>query len=262
LVRFAKTYGDQGELLTRPGSLLEGRMTILHQLRRAALKLGLDVQRAQPFGPGRLLSRRGVDVVLDVGAHRGQYGEQLRSAGYRGRICSFEPLPASYELLARRVSSDRAWEAHNLALGAEDGTAILNVAGNEGASSSILPMLPRHVEAAPEAIYVDAIEVPIRRLDTIWDHIVPPARAPFLKLDVQGFEGVVLDGATDHLDGLIGLQLEISVAAVYAGAPTLPEILKRTQAAGMRLVQVEPGFSDPATEELLQMDGVFMRPAA
>ena len=72
----------------------------------------------------------------------------------------------------------------------------LNVAGNEGAaSSSVLPMLRRHEEASPDARYVGAVDVPIRRLDAIWDEVVAPGRTSFIKVDVQGFEGSVLDGS-------------------------------------------------------------------
>lgn len=236
-------------------------MTMLHQVRRAALKLGLDVHRAEDRSPGPLLRRRGVDLVLDVGANRGQYGEQLRRGGYRAGICSFEPLPQAFELLARRTARDAGWQARNEALGPQDGSIALNVAGNEGgASSSVLPMLPRHEQAAPDASYVGKIQVPMHRLDTIWAEVVPPGARTFVKLDVQGYEGAVLDGAADHIAEVVGLQLEISLVPVYEGALALREVLDRTEMLGMVLADVDPGFRDPNTGELLQMDGIFLRP--
>ena len=234
-------------------------VTALHRLRQAALRLGLDVRRAHAGGPAAILNGRGVDLVLDVGANRGQYGDDLRRAGYQGRICSFEPLPSAYGALARRASRDPLWDVHEIALGDRDRTAGLNVAANAGTSSSVLPMRERHLRAAPESRYLDTIDVPMRRLATIWAEIVPPACAPFLKLDVQGFEGAVLDGAADHLNELTGLQLEVSLVPLYEGAPTLREILDRTESLGMALAHVEPGFADPNTGELLQMDVLFVR---
>lgn len=206
-----------------------------------------------------ILRGRGIDVVLDVGANRGQYARELRRYGYAKRICSFEPLPGAFERLAVRADGDAGWRAFNLALGAEDGTAALNVAGNEGASSSMLPMLDRHREAAPESAYVDIVDVPVRRLDSLWADLVVAGETPFLKLDVQGFEGEVLKGAAGSIDSLAGLQVEISLAPLYAGTLTLREVLDRAEAWGMRLVHLEPGFADPRSGDLLQVDGVFMR---
>lgn len=207
---------------------------------------------------------RGVDLVLDVGANRGQYGAQLRESGYSGRICSFEPVPAAYDAVARRATREPGWETRQLALGATDGTIAINVAGNKGASSSVLPMLQRHRDASPQSDYVDVIEGPMRRLDSIWSEVVPPGSTPFLKLDVQGFEGAVLDGGASSLEVVIGIQLEVSLVPLYEGAMSLRESLDRMEALDMRLVLVEAGFADPHTHELLQMDVVFMRshPAA
>ena len=66
-------------------------------------------------------------------------------------------------------------------------------------------------------------------------------------------------GATKCLDRAIGLQLEISLVPLYEGALSLRDVLDRTEELGMHLVHVEPGFRDPGSRELLQMDGVFLR---
>jgi hypothetical protein len=61
---------------------------------------------------------------------------------------------------------------------------------------------------------------------------------------------------------VVGLQVEISLVPLFGGALSLRETLDRVEGLGMHLVHVEPGFADPRTGELLQMDGVFLRPVA
>lgn len=84
---------------------------------------------------------REIDVVMDVGANVGQFGESLRDGGYRGRIVSFEPIEAPFQTLSRKAAADGNWEAHHCGLGAVSGTAALNVS-ELSVFSSILGMTP------------------------------------------------------------------------------------------------------------------------
>src|SRR5687768_12156983 len=56
-----------------------------------------------------VLQRAGVNLVLDVGAHRGGYRDLLRASGYGGEIVSFEPVAASAAALRGRAADDPAW---------------------------------------------------------------------------------------------------------------------------------------------------------
>lgn len=220
-------------------------------VRLASLRHPLERRR-------RLLNRLRVDLVIDVGANEGQYGSELRRIGYRGRILSFEPLVEPFEQLSDRADQDPQWHAIHSAIGPLPGKASLNVAANRGASSSFLPMLEDLAKGAPEATYVRTEEVTIRRLDEACADTIRGASATFLKADVQGYELQVLESATGILPSIVGLQLEMSLVLLYAGAPTFKAVLERTQALGFDFVGLEPGFA-AADGRLLQADGLFER---
>ncbi|MEU0219473.1 FkbM family methyltransferase, partial [Streptomyces sp. NPDC006265] len=150
------------------------------------------------------------------------------------------------------------------ALGDSDRTVEVHVAGNGAASSSVLPMLPRHTEACPESRYVDVQETEQRRLDTLWPDVAGrPEERVFLKLDVQGYEGAVLEGAADRVGQCSGLQMEVSCVPLYEGGLLLEEALGIAQRRyGMTLAALVPGFSDTRTGQMLQCDVVFLREAA
>jgi FkbM family methyltransferase len=98
------------------------------------------------------------------------------------------------------------------AIGDENGTTTLNVAANAGGSSSILPMLSTHFDAAPEACYVGTEDAEIRTLDSLAPEILRRHDKVFLKADVQGYEKFVIAGAKSTLsDYCVGLQLELSL---------------------------------------------------
>jgi FkbM family methyltransferase len=206
------------------------------------------------------LESRQVDVVLDIGANSGQYASGLRKAGYKGRIISFEPLSGPFSILEQKASKDSLWECRRGALGDDDGTISINVAGNAGESSSVLPMLQRHQDAYPPANYVDTQVVPINRLDTIASEILRPNDVTFLKIDVQGFEKHVIAGGKSTIDGgCVGMQLELSFVPLYDGGPLIPEAIDLLYSLGFRLTGMLPCFTDPRNGQMLQADGTFFR---
>jgi FkbM family methyltransferase len=212
----------------------------------------------EPGGPGKLMRLQGFDLVLDVGAAIGNYGRWIRSAGYQGRICSFEPLSAPFEELQQAAAEDPLWECRQLALGPEPGTATINVAGNSD-SSSLLPMEELHVQSAPESAYVGTETVEVSTIDAIWDEVAGDARKPFLKLDVQGYELETLRGAAKSLPRIHGIQVELSFVPLYEGGPLWMEVVEFMQDHGFRAAGFEPAHVDVRTAEMLQADGIFVR---
>ena len=233
-----------------PGSLREW---VRHKLRGS----GFDVV---PFPRLQMLARHGVTVLFDVGASEGLYGEDLRRLGYAGRLVSFEPRADAFARLEKRAHSDPQWETVQLALGREATTSVIHLSG-AGDSSSLLDMLPRHTDAAPGTGYIGEQAVEVRTLDEVFDAYVRPRDVAFLKMDVQGYEQHVLDGATRSLERIVGLQMELSLAPLYDGETLFAEMIAQLDARGFSLVGLEPGLRHPRTQQLLQADGLFFRTA-
>lgn len=208
----------------------------------------------------RQLQAHQVSVALDVGANSGQYATGLRQAHFAGRIVSFEPLSGPFAALERKAAADPQWECRRCALGDVDGTISINVAGNEGASSSVLPMLKRHEDAFPPANYVGSEQVSIHRLDSVASEVLQPNDVAYLKIDVQGFERQVIEGGLATVkDRCVGLQLELSFQPLYEGGMLIREALELADSLGFTLAGLLPGFSDPRNGRMLQADGIFFR---
>lgn len=231
-------------------------MSIQKSAQRIANRFGIRLSRYTPRWP-QMLVQRGVDLVVDAGANVGQYAQALRAGGYTDRILSIEPLSTAFEELDRRTQADRNWSAVNVAVGSEPGMTEINIAGNS-VSSSILPMLDAHSESAPKSKYVGLEHVNVTTVDELLEGM--DARAPFLKIDTQGFETAVLLGASASLKSrLIGVQLEMSLVPLYGGQELFDSLLHRLLDAEFELWSLEPGFADRRTGRLLQVDGIFFR---
>jgi FkbM family methyltransferase len=237
------------------------RVTLKHQVRLLLNHAGIDVQRFPGDRPEHrrvlLLRHHDVRQVLDVGANSGGYGRELRQFGYAGQIMSFEPLSGPWAELRAGADKDPKWTVVRCAVGGVNAEVDINVAANAGASSSILDMLARHTDAAPDAGYVGIETVAQRPLDDLVG--TSPQVPTFLKIDVQGYEQEVLAGANGLLDALVGIQLEVSFVPLYAGAPLYRELFDIIESRGFRLESLDAGFSDPRTGQLLQADATFYR---
>ena len=237
-------------------------MAFLRQRAAAAARAaGVDLVRLRsvrhPIGRrARLMARLGVDLVIDVGANRGQFALEVRRAGYAGRMLSIEPLAEPFEVLRELAALDKRWAVIRAAAGSRSGSATIHVAANGGASSSILPMLDLHARVAPNATFVADEPVDISRLDDLVEPQVRDAVSVFTKVDVQGFELEVLAGGPATLGRSSLVQLEMSFLPLYDGAPTYKDVLEIMGQNGFLLVGIEPGLAS-GSGLLLQADGLF-----
>jgi FkbM family methyltransferase len=236
-------------------------MSIKQSLSSLAQTTGFQLRRTNVYTSkqlrqSRLFSLLEIDLVVDAGANSGQFAHLCRNFGYRGQIISFEPSATAHANLLRSAAADPQWTvADRMALGASTGEAEINISANSF-SSSILPMLDSHLSVAPESGYIHREKVPLRRLDDVLETVAPNRRI-FLKLDVQGFESQVLQGAARILPHTLAVQLEMSLLPLYEDEVLMPEMCAIMHAKGFELWDLEPAFRDSSTGRLLQVDGVF-----
>jgi FkbM family methyltransferase len=204
-----------------------------------------------------ILARPDLDLVIDVGAHAGEYGGSLREQGYGGPIVSFEPVRSQFERLSAAAAGDSAWECRNRAAGSAAGTATINVSGNDGFSSSLLEMKAAHERAVGDSRYERSEQIQVVSLDEELGDFDRSRRHAYLKVDTQGFEHEVVKGGPGVLAGCRAVELELSLTPLYEGQLLAGEIIELMRQHGFAPTHLEPEFIDPASGELLQLNGLF-----
>ena len=137
------------------------------------------------------------DSFVDAGANMGSY--TLLASGVCGAFTySFEPHPDTYQRLLANIQLNQLQthcRVHRAALGPYTGTAYLRQSTRD---------TQNHIASTPST---DTLEVPIHALD---EAVPPPCQ--LLKIDVEGFEYAVLQGARQHLHNpeLLAILIELN----------------------------------------------------
>lgn len=199
-----------------------------------------------------------IDCVLDVGANVGQYALHIRSLGYQGRIESFEPLGSVSEKLRSKARQDRngKWNVHNHALGAAPATETINVHTRSTASSFRELAANEH---ANDSATVGQETVKIVRLDSIFSDLCKPSENVCLKIDTQGFEMQVLEGAGSRLSDLKLIQLEASLVPQYQGESLIEELIAYLRSKSFVPIWLIHGHLQKPSLQLYQADVIFAR---
>jgi FkbM family methyltransferase len=212
----------------------------------------------------RLFRDLAIDCVIDVGANDGDFAELVREAGWRGPLASFEPQSVCVAALQRAAQGDPSWRIFGMALSDHDGVASLTLRSASQLTSMQDPRLAsRAAEAERVKDHLAAIgteEIVVRRLDTVFPELSSrPVERAYLKIDTQGHDELVLTGASGVLDRVVAIQVELTRDPLYEGTSPYPDVIARLDRLGFALNAVFPVLVDPATQALLEFDGVFVR---
>ena len=202
-----------------------------------------------------VLQNLDVDLILDVGANRGQFSLASRIAKPGVPIVAFEPIPGEAAIFRNVHGGCSDVRLHEAALGAEDGGATLHVS-RRADSSSLLPIgrAQREIFAGTEE--AGTLTVPVRRLDGYLSELGAFSKG-LLKLDVQGFELKVLEGATETLACCAYVYAECSARELYEGQALYGEVAEFLAAHGFR--QISRHNEMLVDGELVQADFLFGR---
>lgn len=242
----------------RAGGVRDGQRRVLKAL---ALFPNRRFRRALNHGVAAAIEHRHLTslaarTVIDVGANRGQFALLAAESFPEARILAFEPLSEAARGFARVLGGEPRIELHRVALGRREGRMPLNVTARDDCSS-LLGITPAQLELAPGSQVVRTEWVEVAPL-TRFLHQTEIVRPALLKIDVQGYEGEVLEGARPLLPHFDAVYVEASFRELYAGQTLVGRIFKLLQGEGFRLNQLCNLVCDHRSEPI-QADFDFRR---
>jgi FkbM family methyltransferase len=195
-------------------------------------------------------------TVIDAGAHRGQFALLALELFPTARVFAFEPLAGPRAQCCAALAGEARLTIVPAALGRNATERAMYVAAHDDCSSLLAPapdalrVLPQAWPMAAETVRV----VPLAEVITP-DQLVAPA---LLKIDVQGFEREVLEGAGELLARFDAIYLEAWFRELYLGQALAGELIGYLAGRGFALDGVYNLLCD-ASGRALQADLDFRR---
>jgi FkbM family methyltransferase len=239
------------------------RSTLIEVVQSVFRVFGLHLQYYNPSNSeialvDYLLSQNNIKTIVDVGANEGQFALKLiKKNNYSGKIISFEPVSSTFEILSKNSKISPNWVVIQSAVGGSVGTLPINISQNS-VSSSLHKVNEHTVKAEAGTAIIKTEMVNINTLDNLlqtqqWEDEL------WLKIDVQGFEREVLQGASEALKRAKVVQIELAVIPSYEQSPYLEEIITKLRASGFSLYSIMSGFRNYNTGQMYEVEGFFVR---
>lgn len=208
----------------------------------------------------RLCARIEQPIIFDVGAHHGETAMKFRRYFSDARIFSFEPFRKSFETLVSTTSGDKLISAFNYGLANQDMISSFH-SNNKSGTNSILATDDRYSEFWGEGLLQTKtiVQAEFKTVDTVLSKL-GISHIDILKMDVQGAENLVLEGAFETCkDANIGIVYsEIITQPTYVGQQRFDEALTTFYNNGFNLYNIY-NFGWSPNGCLRKIDVIFTR---
>lgn len=208
----------------------------------------------------RLCSDIEAPIIFDVGAHHGETARILRDHFPKAKIFCFEPFSESFRTLQLNTETDQSITSFNFGLSNQSGTFPFH-SNLSSATNSLLSSDDLGSTTWDEGLLdtKDIVQAQFKTIDAVLDQLAI-TKIDILKLDVQGAEPLVLEGASAACKKEI-IQIiysEIIIQPTYIGQKRLDEVLAVFFNYGFDLHNIY-NLSYTSKGRLRQVDAIFVR---
>jgi FkbM family methyltransferase len=197
-----------------------------------------------------------ISIVYEIGANDGTWAEMF-ALNTKNLVYAFEPLPILAPSIQLRQARNTLIQFVPMACG-EVSSRLKIHQHNFPASSSLLSSTSNLYNVWTHVKEIDALEVEVIAIDE-WrkqNKILPPS---LMKIDVQGYELQVLNGAQETLKQTSFVWIEMNFANLYEGGSHFSDVYEFLTKHNFRLIDLIEPIRDPKTDRLQYIDAMFQR---
>ena len=222
-------------------------------IKSVIFKLGYQLNKKKPFFD--FIGNK-IDLVFDVGAHKGGFAKMIRSDGFLKKIVSFEPQEKEFLELQSLVKKDNNWFLHKrCALGAKNAIQDLNIL-SETQCSSLLEPNKNSLDFEDNFKKINTQKCEVWSLDYIIENYYNLTENAYLKIDTQGYDRYVLDGCKNNIKKFKFIQIEAGLFSLYENEETYEYYINFFEKIGFTVWDLKP-FAYHKSGRLVQFDIIF-----
>jgi FkbM family methyltransferase len=195
------------------------------------------------------------DLIVDVGANKGQFAAFALERFPTSRVVCFEPLSQPAAIFRSIFGSDERVRLVNAAISPCQEDRLINVTEHDDSSSLLEVGDLQSAAFGTRAVRTEEVHCgPLREFVRGEEF----GKFNLLKIDVQGFELEVLMASSDYLDRFAVIYCEVSYVTLYKNQACAWEVIEYLNKAGFRLAGVfnQVSLADGLP---LQADMIFLR---
>lgn len=224
-------------------------------------KFGLEITKASRSPRHTLLGLGQLPIrsVIDAGANRGQFAAEISRFFPTADLYCFEPLAEPCAELQRWAAAKCGQRVRifNVALGNEEGEAMMHRHSEHNASSSLLATTEVCESLYPQTRAQDVVPVTLTTLDAALrgealQHEI------LIKLDTQGYERQVIQGGTATFQQAAACIVEVNLYKLYEQQPSFLELAAMLDKMGYRYAGNLEQTCSPRGD-VVYIDAVFVR---
>jgi FkbM family methyltransferase len=176
--------------------------------------------------------------VIDVGASGGLHSRWQKIADSNFKAVLFEPDPREYDRL-KQIAGD-SYIVLNSALSNFPKELTFNLCRKQQASSIFMPNFEL-LNKYPDAGRHDIVNTITMKTDTMDNQLNKAGliEVDFIKIDTQGYDLSILEGAAKTLENVIGLEIEVEFLPIYIHQPLFCEVDQFITSRGFELIDLK-----------------------
>lgn len=224
--------------------------------------LGYDIYRIPKIDFAGL-DCLGINTIIDIGANRGQFAKKAKSIFTNTTLLCFEPVPSAFKELEQWAKNEggRRIFAYNVALGDKREQKEMFFHEDHNDSSSMLPTTQEYEKEYSFVKNQKSVKVEQYPLDQAIKELVKKdlQKEMLVKMDVQGYENLVIEGGRQTLSRAKACIIEIVNDQFYLGQPDFKKIFLLMDSLGFMYHGNFEQVKDHKDGHIVYFDAIFIK---